>query len=654
MPAVEFRSSPNRAQVAVIELDQVKGTEEHLSSAAHAALNFVDLFEQARLRHISEVINKQSAQINGSMTSHDGRKFRVSCRPADHTESQLILTTGYAPARGRANSMTACLPRLDMYTLDNPKDTSIPACFCTRPTAWALCNPFMFACLAALCVAMVFHSLTQYINQDEEVFITAAYLAQHMRLYADFLYLQSPIYPLVLSKLLILFSSVSPFLIARLLSAILAIGSVLTFFGLAARLSKNPQFAFILTSLFASAPLMLLAYGSARNDIMPIFFGLCGVWLALRGLDAERKQSSSYVALFFAGFCMALAVGAKVTATFIPLSAMLYILLRSRLRLLPLILGGAVGSLPIVYYAATTFDNFLYCNATFHLTIFREFFIENGVAEALALPFRVKSMLAIWAGEPALVVAASFLAFVAFASWRRGRLVPIVEKHFLADNRTFIILLMVTAIPFVFLTNVTDKQYLQPAIPYVLLSCAALFPLAQGIMERRQVLLFAAMAVVILALQGGRFVVEAVGHLKRSLWTPTEVHNLSALIALHVKHGAVATLYPALALDAGSSIYPQFATSIFFYRSGDHLAPERVLELNGISPRTLSFVFSLEPPAAVFIGNTRFDPPLLNWAQRNCYREVDLSPWEGGVYEPDGWKPRLFVRPEEPESCRRG
>ena len=114
---------------------------------------------------------------------------------------------------------------------------------------WARSKPlFMFACLTALCVAMVFHSLTQYINQDEEVFVTAAYLAQHMRLYADFLYLQSPIYPLVLSKLLMLFSSVSPFLIARLLSAALAVGSVVVFFDLAARLSKSVQFAFILAS----------------------------------------------------------------------------------------------------------------------------------------------------------------------------------------------------------------------------------------------------------------------------------------------------------------------------------------------------------------------------------------------------------------------
>src|SRR5215467_9288433 len=90
---------------------------------------------------------------------------------------------------------------------------------------WARYKPvFMFASFGALCVLMVFHSFTQLFNQDEEQFITAAYLAEHLRLYTDFLYNQTPIYPLILSKLLRLFSNVRPFLIARLLSAALAIG----------------------------------------------------------------------------------------------------------------------------------------------------------------------------------------------------------------------------------------------------------------------------------------------------------------------------------------------------------------------------------------------------------------------------------------------
>ena len=242
----------------------------------------------------------------------------------------------------------------------------------------------MFTCFAALCVAMVFNCLTQYLNQDEEQFVTAAYLAQHMRLYTDFLYLQPPIYPLVLSKLLMLFSRMSPFLVARLLCAALAIGTVVVFFDLAARLAESVRFAFILASLFASAPLMLLAYGLARNDIMPIFFGLCGVWFVLCGFGCRAQTIRSSFGFLF-GWALHGARGRrKGNRSFHSFKRYaLYIFFRAKPQLLPLVSGGAVGSLPIVYYAATAFDKFLYCNATFHLTVTTEFFTDIGRQKSL-------------------------------------------------------------------------------------------------------------------------------------------------------------------------------------------------------------------------------------------------------------------------------
>jgi hypothetical protein len=343
-----------------------------------------------------------------------------------------------------------------------------------------------------------------------------------------------------------------------------------------------------------------------------------------------------------------------VTAIFIPLSTMLYIFLRARTALLPLVVGGAVGSIPTVFYAATTFDKFLYCNATYHVTAPMQYYTDIGQGERLTLPYRLRDMVLIWASEPALVVAALFIAFVAFTAWRRGQLFRIIRKLLVAD-RIFIVFLMFAAIPFVLMPTPAAGAYLAPAVPYVLLSCAASYPLARRVMERQQLLLFVLMAVVVLALQVGRFVIQADQHLSRLLWTTAEVLDLSALIARHVKGGAVATVYPVLVFDAGGQIYPEFATGVFFFRSGDHVPPERVLELNGISPRTLPLVFGANAPAAVFIGDfiggTSVDRPLLNWAMRNCYNEIDLTLWKRGPYTEDIWKPRLFMRPREPESC---
>ena len=155
---------------------------------------------------------------------------------------------------------------------------------------------------------------------------------------------------------------------------------------------------------------------------------------------------------------MALAVGAKLTAAFIPLSAMVYIFMRAQPRLVPLVLGGAVGSLPILYYAATAFDKFLYGNVVFHLTAHIEYYADTA-SRSPYMAHRVKSVVLIWFSEPTLVVATLFVAFVVFIGWRRGLLFWTIGKHLLAD-RIFIILLMIVAIPFVFLPNPFGWPYL--------------------------------------------------------------------------------------------------------------------------------------------------------------------------------------------------
>ena len=162
---------------------------------------------------------------------------------------------------------------------------------------------------------------------------------------------------------------------------------------------------------------------------------------------------------------------------------------------------------------------------------------------------------------------------------------------------------------------------------------------------------FAVMAAGVLLLQAGRFILQDTHDSRRPLWTAAEVHDLSTLIARHITQGAVASLYPAVVLDAGTPVYPEFATGVYFFRSGNYLPPERVLELKGMSPDTLSLVLAARPPAAVFVGNTAVDRPLLSWANRHCYIEVNLTEWRGGPYTEKSWKPHLFVRPEKTAPC---
>jgi hypothetical protein len=102
-----------------------------------------------------------------------------------------------------------------------------------------------------------------------------------------------------------------------------------------------------------------------------------------------------------------------------------------------------------------------------------------------------------------------------------------------------------------------------------------------------------------------------------------------------------------LVFDAGGAVYPEFATTIYFFRSADHVSPKRMRQLNGVSPKTLPKMLRDKPPAAVFVDDVAIDRPLLNWALRACYVEVPhaLSGWRGGPYIETNWQPRLFVQP---------
>jgi 4-amino-4-deoxy-L-arabinose transferase-like glycosyltransferase len=517
-------------------------------------------------------------------------------------------------------------------------------------------------------ISLVLHALTQYIDQDEEQYVSAAYFAQSLTPYGDFLYLQPPVYPLVLSKLFLLLGYVGKFVIARLLSAALAIGTVVVFFDLAARLSGSRKVALVLAAVFASSPLMLVAYGSARNDVMAVFFGLCGVWLLVQGFAVRADHSGVPLARFFlGGICMALAVGTKLNAAFIPLVAVSYMIFRqdlgrSRTALTPLralILGGAVGSVPIIYFASTAFDNFFYATFTYHLTGPLHYYTDTGQAEFLTFAVSIPRMLSFWSREPMLVVAVVFLVYVGFIGWRRGSL-RALRAELLVTDGLFMILLMLAAVPFVLLPRPAAGPYLVPMVPYVLLSCAAVYPSAARLLERRQLLLFALMAGAILLLQAARFVIETTVRAIAPRWTVTQVRHLSALIVRYLEDaklsGPVATTYPVLVFDAGGEVYPQFAATIYFFRSANHVAAERVRQLNAVSPQTLPNMLRDNPPAAVFVDDVAIDRPLLNWALRACYVEVPhaLSGWRGGPYIEAYWHPRLFVPPAIPSSgsCR--
>jgi 4-amino-4-deoxy-L-arabinose transferase-like glycosyltransferase len=511
-----------------------------------------------------------------------------------------------------------------------------------------------------LAIVLAGHAVTQYIDQDEEQYVAAAYIAQEAVLYRDFLYLQPPVYPLVLSELFALSAGTSRFLVARLLSAGLAIGAVGAFFLIARSVSGRIAAAAICTALFASSPVMLRAFGSTRNDVMPVFFGLCGTALLLAG--QRRDRARRWVALLASGICLALAVATKLSAAFLIPAALLYLALRERrshpLRsLVPVAIGMAIGGLPILAYAARDWERFRYSILTFHVTAPAQYYSGAEEAEYFTLRTAVWEMADAVLHQPALIGGFLFLLLVlALAPYPGGY--GSVAAELRARDGLLALVLAAMAIPFVVMPRPFGLPYAVPLVPYLLLSCAAAYPVASQFLSRNQLGLVAVAAGAIVAIEVGRLATEVPRALDPARWTVTQVNEVATLVTDAVAQrggGPVATLYPLLVLDAGGTIYRQFATGIYFFRSSARMADERVLQLHGASPGTLATIFASVPPAAILVGDTAVEKPLQDWAVRNCYTEAAdaLSSWRGGPYNiraEDTWRPRLLLRPSR-QAC---
>ncbi|MDP6183528.1 MAG: hypothetical protein QF609_06905, partial [Gammaproteobacteria bacterium] len=100
---------------------------------------------------------------------------------------------------------------------------------------------------------------------------------------------------------------------------------------------------------------------------------LLAVYLVFLAESRERFGRALYL---LAGLAASISVGTKLLYAFVPAVLFFFLLLRNdrlfgarfRGMVIPLVGGGVLGSLPIVYFAWIDFDSFLYGVVTFHTT----------------------------------------------------------------------------------------------------------------------------------------------------------------------------------------------------------------------------------------------------------------------------------------------
>ncbi|MEQ9641982.1 MAG: hypothetical protein RIM84_18310 [Alphaproteobacteria bacterium] len=453
--------------------------------------------------------------------------------------------------------------------------------------------------LTLLALVPPLQALTQPFNHDEEQYVAAAVLARDLLPYRDFLYLQTPLQPLLLAPLLAAVEA-PPFVLARLASAAFGVVALVLVHAVAWRLSGRRLVAGVAAALFVTSSTMWPAFGTARNDILPICLALLGVWLALKASD---RRGHGLVAL--AGAVLALALSAKLSAGFAGLAVMIGLAWIVP-RLLPAyLLGGVAGLLPTAVLAALAPDAFVYGSFTYHLTAPYDWYVATGREAWLSHGFQWAYLARAVSADPALLAALALLLGGLIALRRHVR-----PSYAVLRRRGGLIVLLAAALGALayFGPRPPWQYYLQPAVPFLILGAAALPTVWY---RRRHAYVFAGLAGLAVAVQTARLSQQWVSPAD---WVPTRLHALAQAIAAQAGAGPVATLSPVLVLDGGGAILPELASGPFFFRTG---TAELAATLPALAPMSLDESF--DPPAILVGMEPVAETALRDWARARGY-----------------------------------
>jgi hypothetical protein len=454
----------------------------------------------------------------------------------------------------------------------------------------------------ALALLLALMALARPLDHDESQYVAAAMLtAQGAVPYRDYLYLQTPLQPLLFGPLALLFGGLAwPGL--RIVNALLGAGAVMGAYA-GMRAARVPaRLAAIAAALFACCDILLFSIGTARNDALPLALFAAALPLMLRGC---RDEATPWSALL-AGFLLAGATAAKVSYA-VPALAYGVLALADR-RHRPLLV--AVGAAPFVVLIGWLFAiapaGFTFGVLTFPARAPAEYYAAQGKLwklGALAKAVDTLKFLALGPALPALI-------------W-------VIRDRERDRARVLLDILIVAGLIAALLPSPTWRQYLAPVLPPLFVRLA----LAWQAQPPGRI---ARIVTVVFAVAGLAPSIEAgVGALQAAPMSAAR-RQTTAIRATLDRAGAtgpVVTLSPQFLAGSGRLPDVRFAAGPFYFRSRRLIDPAQEPTLHAVSRDRLG---GLGDPTAILVGGegewtsgeAKLDAVLAAWAQSRGYRRV--------------------------------
>ena len=466
-------------------------------------------------------------------------------------------------------------------------------------------------------VLAVFVSLALVIpsDHDEGQYVAAAhFVAEGLRPYRDFPYLQTPLQPYLTAPL----AWLAPgwlFLAIRLTNALAMALAVLLLARTAIAVSGRRVAGWLTLAGVAAVDAVQFGASVARNDALPFLFFTAAITLLY-----ARRRATLWRA-FSVGLLLGLAASTKVSyalpAAAIGAMALWHGRQADHAEVAALLGGLILGGVPILWFLATDTQAFLFFAYRYSIDAVAAWQSYNGSLDALEWPKRLRRFVTFLSLGPTLVL----LVAVAFARRRD-------ERDSMASPLGVMPgVLLGVALVAAILPMPSYRQYVLPIIPALVLVIAMR---GEGMVDRlRQRRLLARVV-------AGLLVVTSLAGSGRSLWAaidgpptrrPIAIERDAHRLGQYAQSGRVIGLDPLLLVDSGLALDPRFATGPFLFRAGNLPACA--------DPRLCGVTFAhLErldqnPPRLVLTGTERRSPRRIEggldghldrWARRRGYR----------------------------------
>jgi len=491
---------------------------------------------------------------------------------------------------------------------------------------------------SAFCGGVIFFGLVSCIllsraternlNHDEHQFVAPAVLLarEGLQPYRDFPLFHVP--NLVFLDAAVIRLLDEPLMAARCLSVLCALGTaVLVFREAWQTVPGQARWRFMLAAgsviLLIFDPLFSFTTARAWNHDSAAFFTVLAIFLQVR---AARWNSMGNAAA--SAICGGLAAGTRLTYApiLIPLWMSVWAFpcsFRRRSAIACLYVAAAALALaPSWFYLITAPEEFVFGN--FEFPRLRLFDPDNERIRKTMHPLR---KLRFFFKEVALPSLPLFLGYSVIA-WKSLR-TPGNQNR---ASQSFGPALVFGIIPFALLGCFAPSRYQYQhffiVTPLLVLGLIYGLGSAEWTARRARTLLFGSLLVIVTNSIIGLYKInDRLIPSTPANWFPYRVRNVGQRIRSHLTAGPVLTLAPVYPLEGDLSIYPEFATGAFGWRSAPFASPELRRAMKLIAPDDLEVALRDRPPAAIFTGveEESLEKPFVAYARAHSFRSIDFG-----------------------------